>query len=494
MMNKKQFYSSLCLISLSLLWTSCGGDNPSDLVAAASKNGGCVDRATFDKIAAGLRKDRRSRKEFQGDDAVWTFISTQGGKNCEGQTVIPPSEGGIPTDNSKPVSATGKPIYSVFIENSASMDGYVQGNSDFKNATYNFLADILMKTNQITDSMNLNYINSKIIPFDEPLDDFIEKLSPSTFQKRGGARGTTDLYDVIKRSIDSVKTGRVVVFISDCVFSPGSKRNALDYLASQKTGIKRLFSDLIYEHKDLTTIVIKLNSGFNGDYYDYNNKVIKLAGQKRPYYIWVVGKYPEIEALQKRVKLEKINGGIEDFYAQYPLSISSQPKHKIVKMGAVGRFEIDRENTNTITNAEVSDRGGNTGFGFNMVADFSKSGVSENYLTDISNYQLSSDKYKLVVSSITDAERAIDRGLEKFTHKLTFSTLELKPMTINVELKRKIPSWVEKSNSQDDRSQTAEELTKTFGIKYLIEGVADAYQSAANSEIPILKTSITIKK
>jgi hypothetical protein len=492
-MSKKQLYFFFIFLSGAMLWASCGDDNPSNLVAAASKNGGCVDKATFDKIAAGLRKDRRSRKEYQGDDAVWTFISTQGGKNCDGQTATPPSAGGSSTDTSKPVSATGKPIYSVFIENSASMDGYVQGNSEFKNATYNFLADILMKTNQITDSMNLNYINSKIIPFDEPLDDFIEKLNPSTFQKRGGERGTTDLYDVIKRSIDSVKTGRVVVFISDCVFSPGKNRNALDYLASQKTGIKRLFSDLVYAHKDLTTIVVKLNSSFYGDYYDYNNKVIKLAGQKRPYYIWIVGKYPEIEALQNKVKLEKINGGIEDFYAQYP-RISSQPKHKIVKMGAVGRFEIDRDNINTITDAQVSDRGSNTGFGFNMMVDFSKSGVSESYLTDVTNYQLSSDKYKLVVTSINDNERTSDRGLEKFTHKLTFSPQDLKPMTVNVELKRKIPSWVEKSNSQDDRSQTTEELTKTFGIKYLIEGVADAYQSGNNSDSPILKTSITIKK
>ena len=486
-MSKKQLYFFFIFIGSAMLWTSCGDDSPSDLVAASTKNGGCVDKATFDKIAAGLRKDRRTRKDYQSEDAVWIFISTQGGKNCDGQAVNT-------SDNTTAVIAVAKPIYSVFIENSASMDGYVQGNSEFKNATYNFLADILMKTNQIADSMNLNYINSKIIPFDEPLDDFIEKLSPSTFQKRGGERGTTDLYDVIKRSIDSVKTGRVVVFISDCVFSPGSKRNALDYLANQKTGIKRLFSDLIYAHNDLTTIVIKLNSSFNGDYYDYNNKIIKLAGQKRPYYIWIVGKYSEVEALQNKVKLEKIDGGIEDFYAQYPLSISSQPKHKMVRMGAIGRFEIDRDNLNTLNNAEISERGGSTCFGFNMVVDFSKAGVSENYLSDISNYQLSSDNYKLVVSRITEAEHAVDKGLEKFTHKLTFFTVELKPMTLNVELKRKMPNWVEKSNSQDDREQTPDELTKTFGVKYLIEGMADAYQSVAKTENPILKTSITIKK
>ena len=250
-MTRQYFPFLICFSTLLIFSTGCVVDSPSEALKKATEKDNCVDKTEFQTIATALRKSPE-RFKYRKDEAVWQFITATGAKSCD---ALPPSNGG---------DVVKKPVYNVFIENSGSMDGYVKGNSEFKNAVYGFLSDILMKTNGVTDKMNLHYINSKVLPFDAPLEDFIEKLNPTTFKKYGGKHGTTDLCDVVKRSVDSMNDQKVVVFISDCVFSPGAGFSALDYLASEKTGFKRVFSDLLFAHADLATVVIKLNSKFDG--------------------------------------------------------------------------------------------------------------------------------------------------------------------------------------------------------------------------------------
>lgn len=487
---KKQLFLSLLSFLILCLLSACGDDSPNDVLKKALDKDNCVDKTEFQTLATVLRKDRRGRSEYGKDDAVWEFITEGGGKSCDG------TANGEPTSETpnNTGNALKKPVYNVFIENSGSMDGYVKGNSEFKNAVYGFLSDVLMKTNGITEKMNLYYINSKVLPFDAPLEDFIEKLNPTAFQKRGGERGTTDLYEVVKRSVDSINDQKTVVFVSDCVFSPGKGRNALDYLASQKTGFKRVFSDLLYTHADLATVVIKLKSNFDGAYYDFNNKAIVLKDKKRPYYIWLIGKHSHIETLLSKVKIDNIEGGVEDFHAFYPLSISTQPKYQIIKNEAIGRFNIDRDNPNTITDAETGDRGSNSGFRFGIGIDLKKTGVSESYLSDTANYKISSDKYKIEVKPITDEEKTQNKALANYSHKLLLSTKDLKPQTLDIEFKRKLPQWIYNTDSKDDQIQDETELTKTFGFRYMVEGVSDAFQSVAKEQNAFFKIKVIIKK
>ncbi|MDR1023227.1 MAG: hypothetical protein LBL94_08165 [Prevotellaceae bacterium] len=55
-----------------------------------------------------------------------------------------------------------KPTVNVYMENSGSMDGYVKGVTMFEQAVYSYLSDI--KISDFTNTLNLFYINSKIIP------------------------------------------------------------------------------------------------------------------------------------------------------------------------------------------------------------------------------------------------------------------------------------------------------------------------------------------
>ena len=66
------------------------------------------------------------------------------------------------------------PTIKVFLENSGSMDGYMCDGSQLKDAMYAYLSDLKL----CSSSLELNYINSKIIPFKGGLDSYIKVLNP----------------------------------------------------------------------------------------------------------------------------------------------------------------------------------------------------------------------------------------------------------------------------------------------------------------------------
>ena len=72
------------------------------------------------------------------------------------------------------------PIINVYIENSGSMDGYVKGQTEFEHIVYNYLVDL--KQIRIAKEFNLKYINSEILPQQDDITDFIEKLSKTNYK------------------------------------------------------------------------------------------------------------------------------------------------------------------------------------------------------------------------------------------------------------------------------------------------------------------------
>ncbi len=490
MILKHAMYVAAALFILSGSCSSCSS-KLEKLIENACQDGGMSD-TEIATIADELRKDRREAVKYREDAAVLDYIRQHNGcLEAKPHTTPSPKESGF---SSSTVSNGKKPVVNVFIENSMSMDGYVRGTSDFKNTIYSYLSDILLKTNGLADSMNLFYINSQLIKFKPDLADFIERLNPTTFSERGGERGSSDMHNVLKSSLDATTKGQVAIFISDCVFSPGRGKAAEDYLTNQSIGIKRTFSDFIYTNPDLSTVVIKLNSEFDGTYYDLNNDKHKIK-TRRPYYIWLIGKYEHIQKLRDKIDINSLHA-VEDFYAFYPLSIAAAPDYRVLKINKIGSFEADRNHPqNSIINAQPESRDRNAGqFRFAVGVNLAKLGLAESFLITPANYKLNSDKYAFTIEAISEKERETDPSLSKFSHKLLIATTDLQPTELNISLIRKLPKWVEDSNSKNDVNQTGDEIHKTYGFKSLFMGVSDAYRSMANGQDDYFKIHISIKK
>jgi hypothetical protein len=488
------------LVFICFLGAGCGSD-AGDTVKMAGKDGS-IDAAEFQKIAAELRNDRRGAAQYKTDESVCTFIRAQmkRGTVCapcgNAGTADASSNSKNPNTSSGQVASNIKPVYNAYIENSMSMDGYVNGSTEFKNAIYGFLSDILLKTNGLTDSLNLFYANSEMFPFKEDVRDFIEKLNPTSFKARGGKRSSSDIGLILEKMVQQSETNKVSLMVSDCVFSPGKGKNAKDYLVAQGIGVKRAFADALMQHPNLATVVIQLKSSFSGSYYDYENHPVALNA-KRPYYIWLIGSDLNIKKLLETIDVKQIKGGgVSAIYAMYPSGNANTPAFKILRTDKMGTFDLDRNNPqNAVIDAKVADRTENVGqFQLAVGIDLSKTGLSDDFLTEPKNYRMNADNYAIAIQKIPEQEKRNDPALATFSHKLLLNTKSLKTQTVSIELLPALPTWVTASNSEDDRQQAGDELNKTFGIKYLVEGISDAYASQAKGQNAFFNIKLNIKK
>ncbi len=384
----------------------------------------------------------------------------------------------------------------VYLENSASMDGYVKGVTEFETAIYNLLGDF--KISGVCDSLNLNYIN-KSIPYSKKnalsadIQDFIEKLEPSTFKQRGGDRSTSDLSNILTTVLTTVNDKNAAVLISDFVFSPGSNADAQDYLNNQGVGIKISFAQKLKEF-DLSAVVIQLQSSFDGLYYDKTNKP-KQINCKRPYYIWIIGNTKQITDILGKKILDNMKGGYQNRLVLQSIKQANEPNIKIQPNATFGSFDRNEIGNQIISVAKESKDPETKGFfGFNVAVDFSGSMQDGNYYIDTANYKLSNGNYNLKIESINANNSAA--SLSGFTHLLKLQTTSLRDGLLRIDVVGKTPSWVYNSSSNDDSNIAGDdrEKQKTFGFRYLMEGVLDAFYPKTNSNNSFSSIKITIKR
>lgn len=390
----------------------------------------------------------------------------------------------------------------VFLENSGSMNGYLNDpNTQFKNSVYSLLTRLKLFVNQ--DSLNLFFINKNDqLLFgnasNSDVEAFKDILNPASFSKISkGQTGETDINELIKRCISKVDDKNLSVFISDCIYSPGKSRpDAAMYLAEQKQGIFLNFATEIKDKQyDLSVLILQLNSGFKGIYYDkLDNKINFNDLISRPYYIWFIGTNEQIKRLLSSRKLEEIDGGITNRLVFQSPRENNVPNYKILYSPKIGNFNAKQLNNKIISDASLSKNNQNKGlFGFTIAVDFSSSLQESSYFLDTNNYILSNAKYKLTVDTITEKN---DTSLSGFTHLLKLETSEIKDEVLKIEIVGKTPSWVFNSSSTDDSNifHNKNEQQKTFGLKYLIEGVSDAFWPKSENVLNSIQIKISTEK
>lgn len=383
----------------------------------------------------------------------------------------------------------------VFLENSASIDGYVGDNSSFKTTIFKLLTDL--KNFPSADSLNLNYINTKPIPIKvsasrDDIDDFYKRLNPADFKSAGGMRGSTDIEKMLKLLLDKSNERNLSVFISDCVFSPGDK-DAKKYLDGQYASIYNDFTSAKNANPDLSVIVLQCTARFEGTYFDYFDLPHQNINTERPYYIWFIGNSIQIKNLVDYKIFNLIKNGYKNKMVIQAIRTVNQPNFKILYRPRIGEFDSKSLAQGIISGATPSEENQTKGlFGFNIAVDFSQSLQDVNYFLDTTNYELSDEKYSLKVEAITDNNNA---ALTGFTHVLKLQTKELNDETIRIDIVGKAPSWVYASTSLNDTRIESDdsEKQKTFGFKYLVDGVCDAYYPKSKSNT-VTSISITINK
>lgn len=375
-----------------------------------------------------------------------------------------------------------KCVYNIYVENSGSMYGYVKGVTEFEQSVYSYLSDI--KISEICSEMNLYYINSVMHKQPADVEDFIYRLEPNTFKAKGGNMATTDISNIIGNILNSHGKDTVSILISDFVFSPGSGVNADEYLLNQQIGIKNHFAYKQKSNPNLAMMIYQLSSKFEGRYYDRNNKAYNI-NHPRPFYMMIIGDSHHLKTLSNEIGKNKIKGsGVINSYS-VSRSISNAD-YGILAMPKIGSYSPDPASPLTsIKKAKIDRKSPNTKFMMSIGVNYSTLLLDDDYLMDPANYEISNKSF------IVSVDKANNNT--KYTHIIKLS---LNPQLANlykgplsVQLLKQPSSWSEKVTNPDDVGVQNITTDKTYGFKYLVGGVYDAY----NSEKAYAKFNINIK-
>ncbi len=342
-----------------------------------------------------------------------------------------------------------EPILKVYIENSGSMDGYMCDGSQLKDAIYDYVSDL----NRNTDTTELFYINSTIIPYRGNITSYIKDLNPTAFRQAGGNRANTDLGNMIAQVLETINDTTVAVFVSDCILDLPSK-DAKDFLTNCEIRIK---DEVINTQKRIPNLgieILKLSSDFSGKYFQTNGSVEILKDVKRPYYIWIFGNKNYLAKFNSDVPLSLLSdydlGGIVSFSNQSDIPFD------ILNKALTGRVITSTQGDYQIT----------------ILADFRTTLQPDGTIMDKANYEFNNSN--LNVGGIYP----ISTKNSNYTHFINFTIP--KGTQIAQEcltfLTPKLPVWVSETND-DMGVNITDNLSKTTGIKYLIQGVADAYKN-----------------
>ena len=348
-----------------------------------------------------------------------------------------------------------------YVENSGSIDGYVNGMSLFKTDTYALIS------NSVVDKASLYYINDSIFKAKETARDFILNLTPASFKQNAGNRSYSDIAAVIEKAT-SKSNKTPCLLVSDFIFSPdpGHRKNVEKYFDLQKNDVMNTIERLLKKNSNVAVVVLQGESNFDGYYWNKDEKKMRI-NEKRPFYAMLVGPKQQIALLMNKTN------GTTHFKHGYSEFFPTSVDYEILsgKEDKVGNFRPCKNGRHHITKIQTERR--SSDFEFKVAVDFSNVPLNELYIQDKNNYVLSDKSY--AIKSI--AKYSNPNKKYQFSHIITIASTKETPTASNLEvtLKKNFPEWIK--SSQDSRGESPIP-GKTFGIQPLLEGIQKAYSDS----------------
>ena len=365
-----------------------------------------------------------------------------------------------------------------YIENSASMNGFINDASNFQNAITALVSRLKDVYNK--DNINLGFINASVVlqHGEDPYQLVNEMLVKDNF-KNAGLTGTTNLNGLIKQVLDKTDENTLTFFVSDCIYSiEDDKSTTITRLEGCQNGTMDVFLEKLKDFDDLSILFIRMVSNFNGGYWDYQHPSGKASQQlkdcNRPYFICVVGSDSNIKELNSRIRMEDLKGYGQQYYLSGKdysntfYTVVNRPYKK-------GNFILADSYTIKLRKAGAIQ--------FAIAINLNGFPMSDVEKTNPANYEIDGNFNIVgivpidnnVLFSPNENNNVRSNGC---THLLVVSSNGF-PSDFTIKVKPTIPEWVNQLSSTDDTGishDNEEELRKTFGISYFINGAAAAYE------------------
>jgi len=406
----------------------------------------------------------------------------------------------VDSTNTLAPKAKKSPVRNVsfFLENSGSMNGYLNYNSEFKDVV-----------NQITRSIELDnsietfYINTEVYPSNKSLDDFLKTLNAQGI-KGYGKQTTSDLNLMFSKAIERAKASGISILISDGIYSL-EKVNEMEQLKGilkrEKLATRNALIRAI-RGTDFQTHIIKLESKFKGRYYTVDGNNFNINNEIRPYYVWIFGDGKEVQEILSIIKSRGLPGYQNS--ANFFIVPDKGLEYSILPNGPgkIGTFSRSDYETKVIHEIQDTDPArGEDSFGFNLMIDLDTwLPIDSEFLSDLDNYEVVSPQNSYSITRIEQADqfdsrtktalKSLNLGSFKPSHNLYLKCEGRKRLgEIQINLKYVTPRWIESSSTFSDNEYN----TKTMGFQILMEAFTEAYE-VLNDTKYLATTNLKIDK
>jgi len=373
-----------------------------------------------------------------------------------------------------------------FIKNTANMDGYIKPKSQFQDALFGLLEDL--KSTFHGSEINLHYVNTVVShksQYDNSnaVGNYIYKIDRNKFVEFGkenkGDRGSTDFDLIFGHVLESVNKNNVAILAADFIFSPGKGvGNVNDYLEKQRNSIRAKFMHKI-EELDLAVLVLKMESDFDGSYWNSKSVNVGRLTAKRPYYIWIIGSPLHLTEIARNGKLFvtlKSNGFTNEKMIFESFAKEKQPEFKI---GASEKYSFNNKDHKIL--AKRLKKGEK--YNFTLDVNFNDAFRDSAFFADTENYDVKD--YELAVNA---------KQPKSFKHRLSLSSEKISLGALKIYVMEKIPKWVSEVHSIDDTNirKDVSEQSKTYGFKHIVDGVYSAFYPTISANEPHVLQTINL--
>lgn len=354
-----------------------------------------------------------------------------------------------------------------FIENSGGMFGYV---SKFNNYISS-VSEIAQKPDFVSSgiSQQFYFINGfdgvVLTDLGSNAGVFTSKLNEKDYNV-GNIQGN-DLNRMFQIALETTSRDSVSVFITDAIYDIQDKDNPMNALIVESRETRRQFISGLNLERGIQTLIVKINSHFEGTYYYGNQFGRTEISMDRPFYMFFFGHSELLNEYLHDSYLMNLDG--YENHVRYFVSDDYNIEYAASSHNQEGAFTYGSGGKTTLRNVRPGKDGS---LQFSVMADLSEITFPESYLMDTSNYELSSG---LSIKSIEPYRSDIVTGIYSFTPTHIFTVRAANPKgALNIKLQKNSPQWIAESHTDDD--QNIESLSsKTWGLSYLISGIEGAY-------------------
>lgn len=373
----------------------------------------------------------------------------------------------------------------IWLERSGSMTGY-----DNKNTDGNFKATIVGVINNAPVTPEIYVVNSSVNKYPDGAARFIGDNDVFTATKGIGNASYTDFRKIFDQLLNQNGENRVSLLFTDMIYSTRNMAgvNPDKVFAEAKGMVSSVFKS---QCGDKSILVVKMNSKFVGSYFAFNNAETQYSGN-RPFYILAVAD----NGVMARLATDKNLAPMADFTSMkgfgnmYLFTAGNIYKpHYSLLLGHSdirGRFKAHRGQKGAITELDDVELDENSGdLQLVMAVDLSGMLISESYLTDKRNYTVEADD-DVVIKEIRplDASKDLTPVERKYAATAThLFVLQMKKIrngqNVSISLMNKFPDWIADSSTDNDITPDG---NHTFGLKYIMQGIYDAYRRQSDGK------------